>query len=67
MQNTIYVFKWFNRYFSYINFLLKRQGWGDQWWDLVNMVMNNRVPQKARNFLTSQAINLQKNALFRVD
>jgi hypothetical protein len=25
----------------------------DQWWALVNMVMNHQVPQNARNFLTS--------------
>jgi hypothetical protein len=26
---------------------------GDQWWAVVNMIMNLWVPQKAGNFLTS--------------
>jgi len=42
---------------------LQEMGWGmgcidlaldrDRWWELVNVVMNLRVPQIAGNFLTS--------------
>jgi hypothetical protein len=39
----------------------------DQWWDLLNMVMNLRVPKKTGNFLTRcVTVSFSRRIVFRV-
>jgi len=37
---------------------------GDQWWALVNMEMNIRVPLKAENFLRAEWVLAYKEGLY---